>query len=100
MHVDAKITSKNQITLPRAVRERLGVKAGGRVRFEIGEDGVVRVTPRIGTFADLRGIIDVGRPVSTEEIREMVRTARDDRADHHLRVLAGEVDPRDGGDDD
>ena len=36
----AKITSKGQITLPRAVRERLGLKPGDEVQFVEDESGV------------------------------------------------------------
>jgi AbrB family looped-hinge helix DNA binding protein len=37
------VTSKGQVTLPKAVRDRLGVKEGDRVIFEVdGERAVVR----------------------------------------------------------
>lgn len=39
--ITAKITSKGQITLPREVRERLGVHDGDRVRFEVHGGAVV-----------------------------------------------------------
>lgn len=94
MHVDAKITSKNQITLPREVRKRLGVAPGGRVRFEVADDGTVSVRKQNLTMADLRGIINIGRPVSTEEIVAMVREGRDGRAEHHVRILAEDVTRR------
>ncbi len=34
------VTSKGQITLPREVRDALGLKAGSEVDFEITPDGV------------------------------------------------------------
>lgn len=40
----ATITSKGQITLPKPVRQALGVDAGGKVDFELREDGQVVVT--------------------------------------------------------
>lgn len=46
--VDAKITSKGQVTLPREIRERLGVRDGDRVRFEI-ENGRVVLYPQRDT---------------------------------------------------
>lgn len=36
----ATVTSKGQITLPRSVREALGLRPGSEVEFEIGQDGV------------------------------------------------------------
>lgn len=44
MTVSAKISSKGQVTLPREIRERLGVQDGDRVRFEV-ENGVVVLYP-------------------------------------------------------
>ncbi|MFI5096686.1 MAG: AbrB/MazE/SpoVT family DNA-binding domain-containing protein [Candidatus Acidiferrales bacterium] len=43
MKKQAKVTSKGQITIPREIRRRLGVRAGDRVEFEDRRDGV-RVT--------------------------------------------------------
>jgi antitoxin PrlF len=56
----ATLTSKGQITLPKAVRQFLGVEAGGKVAFEV-RDGEVLVTfaaspnddPAIGAFLDV-----------------------------------------------
>lgn len=71
----ATITSKGQITLPKPIRQALGVDAGGKVDFELREDGQVVVTridaehedPAIGAFLDL--------------------IARDIRAGRHVRGL-------------
>jgi AbrB family looped-hinge helix DNA binding protein len=45
MHVKiiamSPISSKGQITLPREIRERLGVRAGDRVQFVIEDDRTV-----------------------------------------------------------
>lgn len=40
IEVTAKVTSKGQITLPKAVRERLGLKQGSTVVFEEDENGI------------------------------------------------------------
>ncbi len=56
----ATCTSKGQITLPKAVRQLLGVEAGGKIAFEV-RDGEVLVTsaaslhndPAIGVFLDV-----------------------------------------------
>jgi antitoxin PrlF len=38
---DSKLTSKNQATIPKEVRELLKVKAGDRIKFEVLNDGKV-----------------------------------------------------------
>jgi antitoxin PrlF len=43
MATSATITSKYQLTLPREVRERLGVERGDRLVFEIRADGEVLI---------------------------------------------------------
>ena len=39
------MTSKGQITVPKDVRLRLGLKPGDRVRFIVESDGRVRLLP-------------------------------------------------------
>lgn len=53
----AKITSKGQITIPKAVRSRMAVGAGDRLAFEFDGKGVLRVSPLRGTQAPLRGFL-------------------------------------------
>ena len=38
-----RITSKCQVTIPQAVRERAGLLPGTEVEFQVGDDGVVRL---------------------------------------------------------
>ena len=33
------VTSKGQVTVPKQVRDRLGIKPGSKVDFDVGEDG-------------------------------------------------------------
>ena len=53
----AKITSKGQITIPKVVRDSLGVHAGDRVHFVIREDGVVEMFPRTRDLLSLAGLL-------------------------------------------
>lgn len=47
VEITAKISSKNQITVPADVRRRLGVGASDTIAFVFTEDGTVEVrTPR------------------------------------------------------
>lgn len=74
----ATLTSKGQLTLPKAVREQLRVDTGDAVEFVIGEDGEIRV--RAGRFdaRDLHGLLrQPGRKaVSLDEMDAAIRTAR------------------------
>ncbi len=71
------LTSKGQITVPRAVRERLGMKQGDRLEFAFEGERVVLqradAAPAghiAGVLAHLRG----RRPVSTDRMRDAVRS--------------------------
>ena len=55
--VEAKITSKGQITLPSQVRQRLKVGPGDSVMFVEGRDGRIVVRSKSGTLADMRGML-------------------------------------------
>lgn len=41
MNTDATLTSKGQTTIPKQVRDALGMKAGDRITFTLLPDGVV-----------------------------------------------------------
>jgi antitoxin PrlF len=50
----ATLTSKGQITLPKDIRDLLGLETGDQINFVV-EDGVVRMRPRNKSLWDLRG---------------------------------------------
>ncbi len=53
---EATVTSKGQITVPNALRQALGVRAGDRLRFIQGADGSIRLEAR-----KRRRIVDFAR---------------------------------------
>ena len=55
----ATLTSKGQVTLPKSVRERLGVETGDRLEFIESEQGFL-VVAATRDIRSLKGI--VGRP--------------------------------------
>lgn len=70
------VTSKGQVTIPKPVRDHLGIVPGSAVDFELGEDGRIVVTKSGGShrqsrFAALLGTADTG--LSTDEIMAMTR---------------------------
>lgn len=75
--MEAKVTSKGQVTLPAALRNRLGIEAGDRIVFVEQRDGSFALRVRSGTLADLRGLL-AGKvePASDKEIRDWIDEAR------------------------
>lgn len=67
---DSTLTSKGQVTIPKDVRERLGLKAGDRVTFTPMPDGTVLMRAKTGRMKELGGILfEEGRaPVPTEKL--------------------------------
>lgn len=72
--VSATMTSKGQITVPKEVREALGLTAGSRVMFVRMSNGRYELVPRTGKIWDFAGILyDPDRPAMTiEEINEAI----------------------------
>ncbi len=70
--MDSAITAKGQATIPKAIREHLGLKPGDRVKFFVHPDGGVTLLPRLPATA-LRGMVKARRrPVTLAEIDEAV----------------------------
>ena len=68
---ESGITAKGQITLPKAVREALGVQTGDRVRYII-QDGEVRIRP-VRPMSRLFGVVKYdGPPVSLEDMERSI----------------------------
>lgn len=77
MRKQAKVTSKGQVTIPREIRRRLGVRAGDRLQFEDDGNGV-RVTPvrTEDPFEKYRGIGTPGIGKGRKGIRKWMRELR------------------------
>jgi antitoxin PrlF len=70
--MEAALTAKGQATIPKAVREHLGLKPGDRVKFFFRPDGAVVLLPKRPATA-LRGIVEPRVPTVT--IAEMTVAA-------------------------
>lgn len=77
------VTSKGQLTLPKGIREKLGLVLGSKLDFSIDPDGSLRARPLRRGAADLFGMLhDPDRVAST--VRQMDEAvgqylARDDK---------------------
>ena len=70
------VTSKGQVTIPKPVRDHLGIVPGSQVRFRRAADGSIVIERADGTtqpsrFAKLVGIADPG--LSVDEIMAITR---------------------------
>lgn len=74
--ISARITSKGQITIPKAVRDQLGVRAGDRLEFEFTDGHLeVRPVPR-RRIEEFRGIFAIDRALDFSEERRLAWDAR------------------------
>ncbi len=70
----ATLTSKGQTTIPKEIRDRLGLKPGDKLRFLLEEDGRVVILPATLPVRSLYGILPAPeRPVTLEEMDETIR---------------------------
>lgn len=72
----AIVASDGKITLPDAIRERLGVKEGDRLSFDLADSGQLTVTPilRKSIFEDLDELLlpSLGRPLTQKDIDDAI----------------------------
>ena len=69
----ATLTSKGQITIPKEIRDYLGVEPGDRLNFSIGSEGGVIVEPETVDFRSLRGMLKSKRHVSLQDMEKAIR---------------------------
>ena len=72
----ATVTSKGQITIPKEVRDALGIANGDRVEFVAEEEGVYKVVAATKDVKHLKGLIPKpGKPVSPEAMNRAIARA-------------------------
>jgi AbrB family looped-hinge helix DNA binding protein len=76
----AKISSKNQITLPSDVRQRLGVGAADRIAFVLGEHGKVELRPVRFDLESILGSLDPLPGESLDLDREILEATEEELA--------------------
>jgi antitoxin PrlF len=77
------LTSKGQITIPREVRDRLGLREGDRVVFQFDEHGNLLLRQEAqGRLGRLPGLLKhhaKDRPVTIEEMKAAVKQSAAER---------------------
>ncbi len=68
------ITSKGQITVPKAIRDRLHLHPGDQIEFAVCEDGRIEVLAATIPVASLKGFLPPpSRPVSLADMDLAIR---------------------------
>lgn len=78
MDVAAKVTSKGQVTVPKAVRDALGIEDGDDVVFRV--EGNRAVLAKVPDFLDLAGTVRVPAAKRSVAWDQVIRTTRRTRA--------------------
>ena len=71
----ATMTSKGQVTIPKEVRDALGLEPGTKIDF-VRVGGRYWMRPKNGSVEDLFGILQYdGPPITIEEMNDGIRDA-------------------------
>ena len=58
--VEATVSSKGQVTLPKALRDHLGIQTGSRIRFSLAPNGGFQASHVLYELEDIWEIADQG----------------------------------------
>ena len=65
----ATMTSKGQVTFPKAIREKLNLEAGDKVEFTLTEKGQLLIIPKTASVKKLKGMLP--KPEKSVSLEEM-----------------------------
>jgi antitoxin PrlF len=57
MSTEATLTAKGQTTIPKAIRESLGMRAGDRISFTLMPDGIVVMRVKNKRISEVAGLL-------------------------------------------
>lgn len=67
--MEARLTSKGQVTIPKAARDALHLRAGDRLEFILEANGHLRILPLTGSVKEIKGILP--KPSQAVTLQEM-----------------------------
>ena len=78
--MESAITVKGQATIPKEIRQHLGLKPGDRLKFFLHPDGTVVLLPKIPARS-LRGMVRSRRrrPVTLAQMAKVIAEGASDR---------------------
>lgn len=82
------VTSKGQVTIPKAIRDRAGIEPGTRLRFEVAKKGGLRVEVTPSGAGSLFGALREfapAKPVTVAEMNSAIRRRVSERQARALR---------------
>jgi antitoxin PrlF len=92
--ISSTLTTKGRVTIPKRLRDYLGLLPGDKLRFEYDGGGAVRIVPqrkpaqgksrKTSRFAALRGTRDAGK--NTDKIMNLLRGYDKDADDPGFKV--------------
>jgi antitoxin PrlF len=78
---ESTISSKGQVTIPKAIRTRMHLKVGDRLRFVVEADGSVRLAAATRDVSTLRDILPrPKRRATVEDMQSVIRRRAAKRA--------------------
>ncbi|MDP9083356.1 MAG: AbrB/MazE/SpoVT family DNA-binding domain-containing protein [Pseudomonadota bacterium] len=78
---ESTISSKGQVTIPKAIRTRMRLKVGDRLRFVVEADGSVRLAAATRDISTLRDILpSPNRRANVNEMQAAIRKRAAKRA--------------------
>ncbi len=78
--MQATLTSKGQIILPKKLRDLMHLRTGDKVEFVVDESGNVRVIPLTSPVTRLKGMVPVPqKAVSLDDMENAIAEGAEDR---------------------
>ena len=74
--MQATITSKGQVTLPKPLRDQLQLEPGDKIEFLLDDDGKLRVEPVTASVTQLKGMLPRPRvPITLDQMDAAIARA-------------------------
>lgn len=81
----ATVTTKGQVTIPKSIRDALGVEAGDRLEFLVRPDGVVELFARTRDLMSLAGLLGSPGPTCSADLDEAIAAGIVDEFERSVR---------------